>query len=127
MKLAAVVSLGIGLLFACNQPTPIHAEIKNASTSCQTTSNYLGQTATTCTTVAEVVLSGEPAWQHPWIAYLDRVVDGKEDEAGTSFAVIVVRGSGKFTTTLAEKHSDKQGTPQVGFKVLGLQPLTPVN
>jgi hypothetical protein len=129
MKVAAhFSSLGLAWVCACNQPTPpIHAEIKNVSTTCQPTSNYLAPNGTNCTTVAEVVLSGETARQHPWIAYLSRIVDGKEDDAGAALGVFVVEGSGKFTSAFSDRRSDRQGTPQIGFKVLGLQALTPVN
>src|SRR3954467_15764296 len=101
MKLAVLGSLGVALLSACN-PQPVHAEIRNTSTSCQPNSNYLAG-GTNCSTVAEVVLAGDAARRHPWLAYVDRIVDGREDDSGPTIAVIVVNGSGKFSSTFSER------------------------
>src|SRR4051812_21650023 len=123
MKLALLGSLGFILLASCKREAPVHAEIRNASTSCQTNSSYLATNATTCTTVAEVFLSGESANQHPWLAYVDRLIDGKEDEAGPAIGVLVVSGSGKFRSTFSGTRGDNRDNPQIGFKVLALQAL----
>jgi|GEM_PF-5444624 len=124
MKLAAPLVTLLTLAFACNRDAPVHAEVRNVSTSCQTPPGFLATGSTDCTTVAEVVLSGDTAGQHPWLAYLHRVVDSKEDETGTFMGVLCVHNSGKFMTTY---RAEKGGIPQIGFKVLALEALTPVN
>jgi hypothetical protein len=141
MKLVPCIGLTT-LCFGCSQKSggaaeqPIRGEVRNVSSTCKAVEyDSLGYQDLECEIQGELALSGVAAGENPWNAFLQRLVNGKEDVVVASnlfgrsvLTIVTIEGAGKFADSYVEKRplKDARPPPKIEYRVVALQPLVSV-